>query len=171
MLILALLLALVYTWHSAVTPYQMGHDQTYVGTMLAKDRDPTLFSRDYAFHDDSLYRHYIPLLRGLLQRLINLTGSFDAALLVLVPPAVFLFALGTGLLLWEWSGSLGVALVLTLLAVPYRPAPSGEIWGAGGVEFLLARTLATSLAPFLLLFYLRFLGQPDRRRALGIGLG
>jgi len=170
LIIFALLLALGYTWHSAVTPYEMGHDQTYVGTMLAKDREPTLFSRDYAFHDDTLYRGYIPLIRWLLQHLITLTGSFDAALLVLVPPAVFLFTLGTGLLLWEWSGSLGVALVLTLLAVPYRPAPSGEIWGAGGVEFMLARTLATSVAPFLLLFYFRFLGQPERRRAIGIGI-
>ncbi len=171
LLVFALLLALGYTWHSAVTPYEMGHDQTYVGTMLAKDRDPTLFPRDYAFHDDTLYRGYIPLLRWLLQHLITLTGSFDAALLVLVPPAVFLFTLGTGLLLWEWSGSLGVALVLTLLAVPYRPAPSGEIWGAGGVEFMLARTLATSVAPFLVLLYFRFLGHPDRRRAISLGVG
>lgn len=157
---LALLLALWYTWHSATTPYEMGHDQTYVGTMLAKDRDPTLFPRDFAFHDDTLYRSYIPLIRGLLHRLIDLTGSFDGALLALVPVAVFLFTLGTGLLLYEWCGSLGVAVILTILAVPYRPAPSGEIWGAGGVEFMLARTLATSLAPFLLLYYFRLLARP-----------
>ncbi len=157
---LALLLALWYTWHSAITPYEMGHDQTYVGTMLAKDRDPTLFPRDFAFHDDTLYRSYIPLIRGLLHRLIDLTGSFDAALLALVPVAVFFFTWGTGLLLYEWCGSLGVALILTILAVPYRPAPSGEIWGAGGVEFMLARTLATSLAPFLLLSYFRLLASP-----------
>lgn len=170
LLIFALLLALGYTWYSAVTPYQMGHDQTYVGTMLVKDRDPTLYARDYAFHDDTLYRAYIPLLRWLLQHLTTLTGSFDNALLALVAPAVCLFALGTGLLLLDWSRSLGVALVLTLLAVPYRPAPSGEIWGAGGVEFMLARTLATSLAPFILLEFFRFLGQPTVRRAVITGV-
>ena len=54
-------MAMLYTLESMYTPYQMGHDQTYVGTMLAKDRDPTLYLRDYAFHDDTLYRSYIPV--------------------------------------------------------------------------------------------------------------
>ncbi len=167
----ALLLALAYTYYSAVVPYEMGHDQTYVGTMLAKDRDPELYARDYAFHDDTLYRSYIPLIRWLLHQLMALTGSFDGALLALVPVAVFLFSLGTGLLLWEWSGSVWVALILTVLAVPYRPAPSGEIWGAGGIEFMLARTLATSLAPFLFFWYFRLLAGPTLRLAAGVGGG
>jgi hypothetical protein len=163
-------MAVLYTVQSMSTPYQMGHDQTYVGTMLAKDHDPTLYLRDYAFHDDSLYRPYIPLIRWLFARLTLLTGSFDHALLAMVPVAVFLFALGTGLLLFEWSQSLGITLVITFLAIPYRAAPSGELWGVGGVEFMLARTMATALAPFVFILFFRFLRKPVAREAAATGI-
>ena len=143
-LVFALIMAVFYTWTSMSTPYQMGHDQTYLGTFLAKDRDPTLYLRDYVFHDDTLYRSYIPAIRWLFDKLSRLTGSFDQALLSLVPVVVFFFTLGTGLLLLEWSQSVWIALVITFLAIPYRAAPSGELWGVGGVEFMLARTLATA---------------------------
>ena len=151
------------------TPYQMGHDQTYVGTLLAKDHDPTLYLRDYAFHDDSLYRSYIPAYRWLFAKLIHLTGSFDRALLALVPVVVFLFALGTGLLLLEWSQSVWIALVITFLAIPYRAAPSGELWGVGGVEFILARTLATAIAPFVFILFFRFVEKPAAKGAVFTG--
>lgn len=169
-LVFALIMAVLYTAESLSTPYQMGHDQTYVGTMLAKDHEPTLFPRDYAFHDDTLYRSYIPLIRWFFQNLSQVTGSFDNALLSLVPLVVFLFALGTGLLLLEWSQSLWMALLITFLAIPYRPAPSGELWGAGGVEFVLARTMATALAPFVFILFFRFLGRPRAREAVLTGL-
>lgn len=168
--VFALIMAAYYTLVSLMTPYQMGHDQTYVGTMLAKDRDPTLYLRDYAFHDDTLYRSYIPVIRWLFDRLSQLTGSFDNALLTVVPVVVFLFTVGTGLLLLSWSQSLGLALVLTLLALPYRPAPSGELWGAGGIEFVLARTMATSLAPFVFLLFFRFIAKPGAKEAAFTGL-
>ena len=79
-LIFALIMAVLYTLESMSISYQMGHDQTYVGTMLAKDNDPTLYLRDYAFHDDSLYRSYIPVIRWFFDKLTHLTGSFDQAL-------------------------------------------------------------------------------------------
>ena len=168
--IFALIMSLLYTLESIYIPYEMGHDQTYVGTMLAKDRDPTLYLRDYAFHDDTLYRSYIPLIRLFFQKLSQLTGSFDNALLSIVPIVVFLFALGTGLLLLQWSQSLWIALVITFLAIPYRPAPSGEIWGAGGIEFVLARTVATSLAPFIFILFFRLLAKPAAKEAALTGI-
>jgi hypothetical protein len=164
-LIFALIMALFYTVQGMSISYQMGHDQTYVGTMLAKDHDPSLYLRDYAFHDDSLYRSYIPVIRWFFDKLTGLTGSFDHALLAMVPVVVFLFALGTSLLLFEWSQSIGITLVITLLAIPYRAAPSGELWGVGGIEFILARTMATALAPFVFILFFRFLGKPAARYA------
>jgi hypothetical protein len=169
-LVFALIMAVFYTWTSMSTPYQMGHDQTYLGTFLAKDRDPTLYLRDYAFHDDTLYRSYIPIIRWLFDKLSRFTGSFDQALLSLVPVVVFFFTLGTGLLLLEWSQSVWIALVITFLAIPYRAAPSGELWGVGGVEFVLARTLATGLAPFVFLLFFRFLGKPTAKGAVFTGV-
>ncbi len=168
-LLFALIMALFYTVQGMSSSYRMGHDQTYVGTMLAKDHDPSLYLRDYAFHDDSLYRSYIPVIRWFFDKLTRLTGSFDHALLAMVPVVVFLFALGTGLLLLEWSQSLGIALVITLLAIPYRAAPSGELWGVGGIEFILARTMATALAPFVFILFFRFLGKPAARYAAFTG--
>jgi hypothetical protein len=168
--IFALIMAVCYTWISLSTPYQMGHDQTYLGTFLAKDQDPTLYLRDYAFHDDTIYGSYLPVIRWLFATLSQLTGSFDQALLSVVPVAVFLFALGTGLLLLEWSRSVWIALVITFLAIPYRAAPSGELWGVGGVEFMLARTMATALAPFVFILYFRFLEKPTAKGAAFTGL-
>ncbi len=78
-LFFALIMAVSYTWISMATPYRLGHDQTYLGTFLAKDQDPTLYLRDYAFRDDTLYRSYIPAYRWLIANLIKLTGSFDRA--------------------------------------------------------------------------------------------
>ncbi len=75
-LIFALIMAVFYTWTSMSTPYQMGHDQTYLGTFLAKDQDPTLYLRDYAFHDDTLYRSYIPAYRWFLNKLIRSDRQF-----------------------------------------------------------------------------------------------
>jgi hypothetical protein len=163
-------MAVFYTLTSMTTPYQMGHDQTYLGTFLAKDQDPTLYLRDYAFHDDTLYRSYIPSYRWFLNTLIRLTGSFESALLSLVPVVVFLFALGTGLLLLEWSRSVWIALVITFLAIAYRAAPSGEIWGVGGVEFLLPRTVATAIAPFIFILFFRFVDQPTTKKAVFTGI-
>ena len=169
-LVFSLAMAIFYTWTSMSTPYRMGHDQTYLGTFLAKDRDPTLYLRDYAFHDDTLYRSYIPAYRWFLNKLIHLTGSFDRALLTQVPVVVFLFSLGTGLLLLEWSQSVWIALVITFLAIPYRAAPSGEIWGVGGVEYILARTLATAIAPFLFILFFRLVDTPTAKGAVFTGI-
>ena len=93
-LIFALIMAVLYTLESMSTSYQMGHDQTYVGTMLAKDNDPSLYARDYAFHDDSLYRSYIPVIRWFFDKLTHLTGSFDQALLAMVPVVSLSFCSG-----------------------------------------------------------------------------
>ncbi len=87
-----------------------------------------------------------------------------------MPVVVFLFALGTGLLLLEWSQSVWIALVITFLAIPYRAAPSGEIWGVGGVEFILARTLATAIAPFIFILFFRFVDQPTAKGAVFTGI-
>ena len=87
----------LFTIQSLYTPYQMGHDQTYVGIMIAKDGNPDLYKRDFVFHDDTFYGNYIPAFRFFLRQLIQLTGSYEKALLSLVPPLVFIYALGMGL--------------------------------------------------------------------------
>jgi len=156
-LIFAVLMALAWTTYSYYFPYQMGHDQLCLGTMIAKDLDPGLYPRDYAFKDDSLYRRYIPGFRGLMRGITRVTGSFENGLLALVPVVVLIYTLGMALLLLNLSGSRWAALLITFLSLPYRPAPGGEIWGVGGQEFILARTLATAAVPFLFILFFKLL--------------
>ena len=168
-LIFALCLAVGWTASSYYFPYVLEHDHTIVGTMVAKDLNPGLYPRDYAFKDDSLYRHYIPLVRQLFGGLARLTGSFEKGLLVLVPAVVLVYAVGMALLTFRLSQSLWAALLITFLSIPYRPAPPGEIWGVGGAEFLLARTLATALVPYVFLVFFSLLETPGLRKGLLTG--
>ncbi len=49
-------------------------------------------------------------------------------------------------------------------------APSGELWGVGGVEFILARTLATAIAPFTFILFFRFVEKPSAKEAVFTGI-
>ena len=167
--VFAVIMAVGWTAYSYYLPYQMGHDQICLGTMIAKDLDPQLYPRDYAFRDNSLYRNYIPFFRQLIRGLMRLTGSFENALLALVPLVVLTYALGLALLLMKISGSLWAALLLTFLSMPYRPAPGGEIWGVGGMEYILARTLATALVPYLFILFFSLLKRPNLGKGVALG--
>ena len=167
--IFAVTMALLWTAYSYYFPYQMGHDQICLGTMIAKDLDPGLYPKDYAFHDNSLYLNYIPFFRLIMRRLTTLTGSFETALFSLVPVVVLVYTLGMALLLFKVSNSLWAALLITFLSIPYRPAPGGEIWGVGGGEFVLARTLATALTPYLFILFFNLLKVPSLRKAAFLG--
>jgi hypothetical protein len=168
-LVFALLMAGFFTIQSLYTPYQMGHDQTYVGIMIAKDGNPGLYKRDFVFHDDTFYGNYIPAFRFFLRQLIQLTGSYEKALLSLVPPLVFIYALGMGFLLYRFSQSIGITLALTFLAILYRAAPSGEIWGVGGVEFMLARTIMTAFVPLVFILFFKLIDAPDWQKGMLLG--
>jgi hypothetical protein len=168
-IIFAMIMAVLWTGYSYYVPYQMGHDQTVLATIIAKDLDPGLYRRDYAFKDDSLYRNYIPLYRQLLRSLTKLTGSFEAGLLSLVPVVVLVYAIGMALLLYRLTDSLWAALLITFLSMPYRPAPPGEIWGVGGVEYIQPRTLATAVAPYLFLLFFKLLEVPSLGKGILLG--
>ncbi len=165
----ALFMSLLWTGYSFYFPYRMGHDQICLGTMIAKDLDPGLYPQDYAFHDNSLYRNYIPFFRLIMRSLTTLTGSFETALFSLVPVVVLMYALGMALLLFKVSDSLWAALLITFLSIPYRPAPGGEVWGVGGGEFMLARTLATALTPYLFILFFNLLKFPNLKKATFLG--
>ncbi|MDP3183402.1 MAG: hypothetical protein Q8M54_11380 [Desulfobaccales bacterium] len=162
-------MSVLWTGYSYYFPYRMGHDQICLGTMIAKDLDPGLYPRDYAFKDNSLYRHYIPFFRQIMRSLTTLTGSFETALFSLVPVVVLVYVLGMALLLFRVSNSLWAALLITFFSIPYRPAPGGEIWGVGGLEFMLARTLATALTPYLFILFFNLLESPNLRKGAFLG--
>ncbi|MBM4286965.1 MAG: hypothetical protein FJ135_02240 [Deltaproteobacteria bacterium] len=169
-IVFSLLMALVFTLYRVYTPWNLNHDQINLGLFVAKNADPDLFLKDYAFHDNSQFSHYLPVFLTVLTFLQQLTGSFEKGLWSLVPLLVFVYALGWSILLWRLTGSLWITLLFTFLALPYRPVPMGEVWGVAGVDGIVGRTLVTAISPYLFLLFFSWLEEPKYSSVIVLGL-
>src|SRR5262245_4677847 len=108
-------------------------DLNIMATIVAKDMDATLFSRDHLFSSDALFRLYTPLYRWIIARAWQLGGSFEMGLVLLVPPVLGLYLVGMFILFWQVTRHLGLALGLTLISAHYHALTMGaEVWGVGG---------------------------------------
>lgn len=168
--LVVLLAAASYTAFSLRQPDFKPGDTDLNSYIVAKDLNPDLYSRDYFFADDNLYRFYIPWYRWLMGRLWTLTGGFKMALVSLVLVMGIIYMLGMVLLSTRLSGWVWVGLGLALLSTAYRETMGSEFWGVADMNGMLARTIYTAFSPYLFWLMFRWLSKPWLILAVVVGL-
>jgi hypothetical protein len=145
----------------AATPHGYENtDQANIGTMVARHADPSLYARDYVFHDTRLFRFYTPAYLASIGTLVRWTGSFDAALATLAPVVLALYLIGSFLLLHEITRrSLPAAIISVVSAFP-KATIAATFWGVAGADVVMPRTLFTMAIPWLVLSW--FLWSEER---------
>ncbi len=146
-------------------------DMHVVATMVNKDLHPELYPRDVNYATDELYRFYTPVYRWLLARLWQLTGQFELGLVLLMPFVLGTYLLGMYGLSRKITANPWLALGVTVASAAYFESMGEEIWGSGGSNLMLARTLLTATVPYLTILMLDIWQNPRLSRMVGLGLG
>ena len=136
------------------------NDQVSIGTAIAKDLNPALFARDYAYHDLSLWTFYTPFPLWLAKVLWQALGSYELALAALVPVLLGVYVLGMYRLAWLVCGNHWVSLAVALISAAPRSSIGSELWGLEGAHTVAPRALFWAASPWL--FWILF-----RQRARG----
>jgi hypothetical protein len=140
------------------------NDQIAIGTALTKDLDPSLFVRDYVYHDLSLWAFYTPFMLWLAKALWRVLGSYDLAIAALVPLVLAVYVVGMYRLVLAVSGDRLVSLVVALVSTAPRYSIGYEVWGVSGADGIGPRALFWAASPYL--FWIMF-----RLRARGWNAG
>ncbi len=148
-------------------------DVYLVATMVSKDIDPALYPRDDLFADDALYRFYTPVHRWLVAQVWQISGSFEWGMIYLTPFILAIYLLGMFILLRRVIHNTWLALGLTVASANYYFVMGQDLWGVGGSQYMMARTVFAAIAPFLFLWFLSLMEQPGilKGAALGFGIG
>ncbi len=144
-------------------------DQVTVRVLLQKIDNPQLYPRDYLFASGDAVRQYTPSYRWILSGLIRITGDVGDALVLLVPVLAFIYILTMTLFLRRFTSSLFLAILLAAVSSVPHYSLGNDVWGIGGLNFALPRTIFASVAPLLLLVHVRF-ASSTRGAALSLGL-
>lgn len=164
------LIVIAWTLDSFLYPAIGSSDLNLIATMVTKDLDLTLYPRDNIFANVELYDFYTPLYRWLVAQLWLVSGTFESALVWLVPPVLSLYLAGTFILLRSITKNGWIALGLTVASAHYHSTMGGGQWGVGGSSDMQSRVLFMSILPFLTLMYLNLLKEPNWRKGLLFGL-
>lgn len=167
--VLVMVLA-AWTLESLLVPAVTSTDLHIVATMVTKDRDPGLYSRDNLFASDELYRLYTPFYRWLVDQVWRLAGTFEGGLVWLVPPVMAAYLLFMFILVRRVTGSGWAALAVAVLSAHYHDTMGAGVWGVGQASGMMPRVLFMPLIPLLALFFLNLLENPTWPRAAGLGL-
>ena len=160
----------LFYWGASRSAGSEGGDFINIATMLAKDNDPTLFPRDFAFATREYYGTYLPVYRRGLRVLCRVAGGtvpgHRLVLLYTVPAyLVAMFAL-LNLITGTWVAAAATALMSL--------TPRGSIhygWGMGDLGTALPRTIYLAVFPALLWLMLRSKGNAKRWLCFAVLLG
>ncbi len=148
------LVVITWTLDSALHPRIENSDLNNVAVMVAKDMDPTLFSTDFTFSEQSFYQAYTPVYRWLVAYLWQWNGNFELGLVWLVPGVLAVYLAGTFILLYQVTNNTWLALGLTVASAHYHDMMGAEVWGVGGNQQIQARALFMAVTPYLALWFL-----------------
>ncbi|GEM_PF-1293365 len=149
-LLISLFIALA-AWWGNVRDTDISSDQVNIATMLLKEKQPELFSRDLGFADDSAFRFYTPLYRKLTAFLAGFTGGdFLRAPVVMTPFLLAAYLLGAYALFVWMTGHKAASLLAAVLSLFVRKALI-DTWGMGGMSSMLPRSVFLAFTPWLVL--------------------
>ena len=143
-------------------------DQVSIGTAVARQLNPALFTRDYAYHDLSLWTFYTPFPLWLARVLWSALGSYELALAVLVPVLLGAYVLGMYRLVLLVSGDRWVSLAVAMISAAPRYSIGSELWGIEGAQTVAPRALFWAASPWLFWFVFR---RPARGWRIGLLIG
>jgi hypothetical protein len=125
-------------------------DHVVITTMVLKQANPELFSRDYVYKDDSYFSFYTPSFRILIQFLTTHLGSPGVAFAAITPLVTLLYVCSMTALGYLVSRNAYVALsVAVFSSLRFYPL-GGEVWGTVTLSLAIPRTLFTAVSPLLL---------------------
>lgn len=165
------LVVLAWTLDSFLKPMIASTDLNIMATIVAKDRDANLFSRDHLFAGDELYQLYTPLYRWIIAQAWQMGGSFERGLAWLVPPVLGAYLAGMFIVFWRISRNGWVALGLAVAAAHFHPITMGAgVWGVGGSTEMMSRALFMPVIPWLTLMYWDLFKKPGWVKGALLGL-
>ncbi len=165
------LVVIAWTLDSLLKPAIASTDLNNMATMVAKDLNPGLYTRDNLFSQTELFKLYTPLYRWILAQAWQMGGTFEKGLTLLVPLLLGNYLAGMFVLLRRVTQNGWVALVLTVLSAHYHPVTMGaEVWGMGGISEMMSRALFMPIIPWVMFLFLNLLDKPDWQRGAGVGL-
>jgi len=150
----------------------LNSDQQNILVMVAKDLNPHLYPTDPLFGNRDHYAFYIPLFRRYLEILASHTGNLASGYRLLVFPLNLIFLWGAYIFFCRLWPSRSLAAGLALCAsFPFAVPGGAEMSGVGPLSQMLPRTLFTSVLPWLLMGYYRFLNHPRKLTAIFFATG
>ena len=155
------LVVIAWTLDSLIDPGIKSTDLNVMATIVSKDMDPSLYSRDHLFSGAELYRLYTPLYRWIIAQAWQIGGAFEVGLALLVPPVLGVYLIGMFMLLWRVTQNSWLALGLTVASAHYHGLTMGaEVWAVGGSSEMMSRTLFIPAVPLVMLMFLQIIERP-----------
>jgi len=131
-------------------------DQATILTARLKQRDPSLFARDFVAADPRFMSEYPPLFGRLMEATRGLAGDWVLAFRLWLIPMGLAYLVAMYVFLRPIVRSGGAAILTAILSLPAVPTLGATYWGLGPVGFVQTRSLALPLAPLCVWLTLRW---------------
>lgn len=124
-------------------------DQVTLGVRSLKRFNPELFSRDYAYGNYDWFKFYTPSFLIITGWLTKLTGTFDYALVTLIPITAMIYMIGMFIFIYYMTENVLIAFLIAILSAIPRYLSMVSFWGVMGSSSMMPRTMFLMFAPYL----------------------
>jgi hypothetical protein len=164
-----LAVAVLAWWANSIEPH-VPSDHINIATMVLKNQEPQLFSRDLGFSDAAAFKFYTPAYRWLIATLSKGTGDLLTAPRILTPVLVAFYLCGAYALFFSLTGH-RLASGLTAVASMGRWDTLIDSWGLDVPENMLPRSIFLAFVPWITLTFIRKFDRPLAMAATFLGIG
>ncbi len=144
---------IVYYTYLGYLQTELHKDHLTIALIELSNSNTQLFQHDYVFGDRKTLKFYYPLVIKLLTFLRNITGTFETALVFLIPIIMFIYLTGMFALLYALTHNEVIAFSLAIVSSVPRWSLGGTFWGVAGIDAVLARSLFLMFIPWVCLLF------------------